>query len=268
MMTKAKALTEADWLACTSPDRMLRHLRQHARISRTPGGSRCLRLFAVACCRRVWPLLPEERSRAAVETAERYADGRASRAELAAACEAAREVERIAEHQMQHIREGNPLPAEAEWVPVHRARLLAAGPVWASQTRLLARAAELAAGLIAGAVSTAGAQGRAEAMARRQAEDAAQSGLIRDIFGSPFRQPPHLEPAWLAWHRGAVMSLAQAAYDNRQLSAGLLDNARLAVLADALEEAGCADPALLGHLRSGGEHVRGCFVIDSLLGRH
>ena len=46
-----------------------------------------------------------------------------------------------------------------------------------------------------------------------------------------------------------------------------LDNARLAVLADALEESGCADAALLGHLRSGGDHYRGCFAIDLLTGR-
>jgi hypothetical protein len=66
---------------------------------------------------------------------------------------------------------------------------------------------------------------------------------------------------------GVVVCLAQAAYENRQLPPGLLDNARLAVLADALEEAGCQDPVILGHLRSGGEHVRGCFVVDALLGK-
>jgi hypothetical protein len=40
-----------------------------------------------------------------------------------------------------------------------------------------------------------------------------------------------------------------------------------AVLADMLEEAGCSDPQLLGHLRSPGPHVRGCFAVDALLGR-
>jgi hypothetical protein len=64
-----------------------------------------------------------------------------------------------------------------------------------------------------------------------------------------------------------VVRLARAAYDNRQLPSGLLDNARLAVLADALEEAGCADPRLLGHLRSDLEHYRGCHVLDLILGK-
>jgi hypothetical protein len=41
----------------------------------------------------------------------------------------------------------------------------------------------------------------------------------------------------------------------------------LAVLADALEEAGCADAGLLGHLRSRGPHVRGCWALDLILGR-
>jgi hypothetical protein len=46
-----------------------------------------------------------------------------------------------------------------------------------------------------------------------------------------------------------------------------LDTVRLAVLADALEEAGCADPDLLGHLRGPGPHVRGCWAVDLLLGK-
>ena len=71
----------------------------------------------------------------------------------------------------------------------------------------------------------------------------------------------------LAWNAGAVRRLAEAAYAERQLPAGALDPARLAVLADALEEAGCTDADLLGHLRGPGPHVRGCWVIDLLSGR-
>jgi hypothetical protein len=57
-------------------------------------------------------------------------------------------------------------------------------------------------------------------------------------------------------------------YLKRHLPAGTLDNARLAVLADALEESGCQDVQILGHLRSGGDHVRGCWALDLLLGKH
>jgi hypothetical protein len=67
---------------------------------------------------------------------------------------------------------------------------------------------------------------------------------------------------------GTVVRLAQAAYDARVLPAGTLEPERLAVLADALEEAGCADEALLGHLREpGASHVRGCFALDAILRR-
>jgi hypothetical protein len=61
--------------------------------------------------------------------------------------------------------------------------------------------------------------------------------------------------------------LAQAAYEIRLLPAGTLDSLRLAILADALEEAGCLDTALLDHLRGPGPHVRGCFALDAILAR-
>jgi hypothetical protein len=90
--------------------------------------------------------------------------------------------------------------------------------------------------------------------------------LLRDIFGNPFR-PASLDPAWLTWSTGTVPKIAQAAYDERELPSGHLDTARLAILADALEEAGCDLPDLLGHLRGPGPHVRGCWAVDLLLGK-
>jgi hypothetical protein len=64
-----------------------------------------------------------------------------------------------------------------------------------------------------------------------------------------------------------VLNLAQAAYDNRLLPSGLLDNTRLAVLADALERGGCSNADLLSHLRGPGPHVRDCWVVDAILGK-
>jgi hypothetical protein len=90
--------------------------------------------------------------------------------------------------------------------------------------------------------------------------------LLRDLFGNPFR-PRAADPAWLAWGGGAVRRLAEAAYEARALPDGTLDKDRLAVLADALDEAGCDDADLLGHLRGQGSHVRGCWAIDLLLAR-
>jgi hypothetical protein len=62
-----------------------------------------------------------------------------------------------------------------------------------------------------------------------------------------------------------VLKLAQAAYDDRRLPSGLLDNTRLAVLSDALEEADCIEADILCHLRGSGPHVRGCWVVDLIL---
>jgi hypothetical protein len=93
------------------------------------------------------------------------------------------------------------------------------------------------------------------------AEEAVQANLLRD-FGDPFRAQL-VNQAWLT---PTVVSLAEAAYADRRTT-GELDSQRLAVLADALEEAGCVDGALLSHLRSPGPHVRGCWAIDLILGK-
>jgi hypothetical protein len=88
---------------------------------------------------------------------------------------------------------------------------------------------------------------------------------LRDIFGLlPFHEVG-IDPGWLAWQGGMVRKLAQAAYDERSLPGGTLDGNRLAVLADALEEAGCCDADLLGHLRGPGPHTRGCWPLDLIL---
>ena len=102
--------------------------------------------------------------------------------------------------------------------------------------------------------------------------------LIRDIFVNPFRPlpPPSRTAArlWqqeldsaLRWNSGVIADVARAAYEERILPAGTLQLDRLAVLADALEEVGCINPEILGHLRSPGPHVRGCWPVDLISGR-
>jgi hypothetical protein len=89
-----------------------------------------------------------------------------------------------------------------------------------------------------------------------------QCHLLWDMF-NPFR-PATVSPAW---QTSQVVALAQTAYDERELPAGTLDVARLAVLADALEDAGCTAADILGHLRGPGPHVRGCWAVDLVLGK-
>jgi hypothetical protein len=87
--------------------------------------------------------------------------------------------------------------------------------------------------------------------------------LVRCVVGSPFRAAS-VEPSW---RTPTVVGLAQNAYKEWTRPYNYLDAAGLAVLADALEEAGCTDAELLGHLRGPGPHVRGCWVLDLLLGK-
>jgi hypothetical protein len=86
-----------------------------------------------------------------------------------------------------------------------------------------------------------------------------QGEAFRDVAGNPFR-PTIIDPAWLRWQDGCVVRMARNIYEDR-----LFDD--LPILADALEEAGCADLEILAHCRSSPVHIRGCWVLDGLLGR-
>ena len=109
----------------------------------------------------------------------------------------------------------------------------------------------------------AGAVQRVEATAHPSALTAAEravglrhADLFRDIFGNPFR-PVNLDPSWLT---PIVVALAQQIYDDRAFD-------KMPTLADALEEAGCDNTDLLNHCRGLGPHVRGCWVVDLVLGK-
>ena len=87
-------------------------------------------------------------------------------------------------------------------------------------------------------------------------ESANQTDILRDIFGNPFR-PLSVNPTWRTF---TVQQLADAIYQEQAFD-------RLPILADALEDAGCDNAELLTHLRQPGEHVRGCWALDLVLGK-
>ena len=247
-------MTPKGWDGCDSPEKMLASLPGKA-------GERKLRLWACACCRRVGHLLPEPGWRA-VEVAERLADGKATAAEVSAARVAVRTAARR-----------TPV-ATLGWYALFAAQVavgarltdrhpLPGGPAEHAARHCVTAAADWA---YFNAPPSSTPWGRGAGYGNTMAaESAAQAALLRDIFGNPFR-PVAGDPAWPAWH-GAVGQLARSVYEGRDLPGGHLDAARLAVLADMLEEAGATDPQLLGHLRSPGPHTRGCFAVDLLLGR-
>jgi hypothetical protein len=195
-------VTEQEWLACTDPREMLRALRTSGRAS-----DRKLRLLGCACVRTAWGRLKDLRSRAAVEAAERLADGLLA-------------------------------PEEAEGARARGYEAARGGRAWPPYS-----AVETLLGDGLGACRPA---------SRKQRCD-----LLRDLFGPlPFREV-RVDPSWLT---PAAVPIARGAYEGRDFTA-------LPVLADALEEAGCDQPDVLGHLRGPGPHVRGCWAVDLLLGK-
>jgi hypothetical protein len=206
-------------------------------VSRTKQGQRKLRLFACGCCREFWESLGEP-SRRAVLIAERYADGQARRQDLVLARRATVRVDmRVV--RLSALDAGVP---NAEHVAGYVSDLNAHYAAW-----LVAQ--------IGHYVITRCSSSTEEA---DRALDRLTTILL-DIFANPFR-PAIANPAWLKWHDGTIPKLAAAIYDERAYQ-------RLPLLADALEEAGCDDAAILEHCRGPNGHVRGCWVVDLLLGK-
>ena len=186
-------------------------------------------LFVCACSRRWWSQLRDGRSRKLVEVLEAVADGLASEDELLAARE----------------------EAEVAWEETksRRGKNAAAIALDGSAPQF---------GYCEGAWQAAfGAQ---KASRQQKVESAEQCRLLHELIGPLLFRPVALNTAWLAWNDGTIPKLAQAIYDERAFD-------RLPVLADALEEAGCDNADILAHCRQPGEHVRGCWVVDLLLGK-
>jgi hypothetical protein len=227
-------MTEQEWLVATNPRKMLAYLKSRA-------SDRKVRLFACACCRRVWSHVLPPSVQELVEVAEQYAEGAVDAAGLSAALQAT-------------IDGGE---QELFWGQASFAACWAAN----EQRSFVERVSSQLAREIARHEANARSGNRWKAA--KDLQLAAQARLVRDLFGNPF-YPVALDPAWLT---PTVTDLATVAYNERALPSGELEVARLAVLADALEEAGCTNGDILSHLRSPGRHVRGCWAVDLLLGK-
>jgi hypothetical protein len=240
-------VTESDWLTSTDPFAMLSFLRD-----RGPVSERKHRLFAVACCRRVWRIILDLRYRRVVEVAELYADGLVNDQERADALAAGRQAG-------EDWRLGAAERSSMEnWLVLRAYRaacvLLEADIAFWSRESLseAARAEGIELLMKSGREQPSGDEFRQLFRSLL----APYSEPVRDIFGDPFR-PVAFSPEW---RTEAVVALARGVYEERAFG-------RLPVLADALEDAGCADDDILTHCRGGGPHVRGCWVVDMVLGR-
>jgi hypothetical protein len=207
---------------------------------------RKLRLFAAAC-RRIWPLLADARSRRGVEIAEHFVDGLASEAERNLAFEEADTAAAAARRMRpERVPGGGVVFAYPAVDPPWCAAAAAAAVINYNPFRRPFDAFEFAA--------AAG------------VEFADQAAILRDVIGNHTRSPILLSPTAVLRDDTAQVIAAEV-YKDRRLPAGMLDFGHLAVLADALEDAGGTDAELLGHLRGPGPHVRGCWALDLVLSK-
>ena len=226
-------MTEAEWLACDHSMPMLRFLDGK-------GGERKLRLFTLGCCRRIEQLLPDSRCRKAIDLVDAFAEAKTERRDL-----------RIAEGAAEYYRDH---PME---LPEDRLIVAGAGAIFQLSQDLpsFRLVAEAASDAVECSILAAGGNQLAATEGKRN-ESATQIKLLRCIIGNPFR-PVTLD---LSWQTANVVALAQGIYADRAFD-------RLPILADALEDAGCTERAILDHCRQPGEHVRGCWVVDLVLGK-
>jgi hypothetical protein len=229
-------MQEAEWLANGEGAwEMIEALKKLGRAD-----ARKLRLYACAWARWMWEGLGHKTHKHTVELAEDFADGLIAYEELAEACDVAVEYRELYEttYDQESI-----CPGRVAFATADQDAAYAASDAAYHARNVFARLPH------------------APVLVPQRGEE---ERLMREIFGNPFR-PASIDPAWLTPAGGSVAKLARAAYHERALPAGTLDPARLAVLADALEEEGCKDKEILAHLRGPGPHVRGCWVVDLIL---
>jgi len=259
-------MTEGEWLASTDTAKMLAWRQDLGRQSLlgvptyTAASNRKLRLFACACCRSVWHLLTDTRSRRAVETAERFADG-----------------EDGCSHSM-----------DREWTD---AWAVVGGP----ETQNLRTNERMPARACGWLTSTHPNVEMCNLVVKDTVGDLVAAALLRSIVGNPFA-PVTLDDTWLTT---TVVSLAEAAYQERAvdvckscwgngwhiidndekckcrscngegvIQTGQFNPDRLGILADAIEDAGCTNATIIEHLRGPDPHYRGDWCIDLLTGRN
>ena len=238
-------MNEGEWLACDDPRAMLRHME-------TADSDRKMRLIACACVRRVWHLDHDERLERVLLGVENFADGLITACELEPLNRLAWELEE--DDQVPSLSQciARDLGNASEVKPPGSTSppgYLYGGPLHSSHGRSSAAAAAMGAGF--------GASDLEEYWRAQVVERERQTGLVRDIFGNPFRPAAFLPE----WRTDTAVSLARQMYESRDFSA-------MPILADALQDAGCDNDDILSHCRdTNATHVRGCWVVDLVLGK-
>jgi hypothetical protein len=226
-------MTEAEWLACKDPGVMLEFLDGHGkRLFYLPPrvSDRKRVLLFCAFCHQLWEFIRPAPLRDVVRIGERFADEQA--------------------------------PAE-EWNQVRDASidyLLRTCPPHGTDEDPVTSAAELMASRCGVLSLLARDLGKVTAAMGREGQSVKVTccDLIRCAISSPnFFRPVAFS---LEWRTSTAVALAGQMYESRDFGA-------MPILADALQDAGCDNEEVLNHCRGPGPHVRGCWVVDLVLGK-
>jgi hypothetical protein len=242
-----KLMTDREWDTCSDSAEMLLALPK-------AGFARKYRLYSCACARRVWHLLQDDAPRKAIESAEAFADNLQDRKALIKARSRARRLADRLEREAQWTR------AYAAHAAHHAAGTVVGGENWPAEASNCALWSSKCAVYAAASEAKCGDQSLEDNQRYARAEAAerlAQAQLLRDIFGNPFRSPPPMHPFLST---PSILLLAQSIYDNNRFE-------MLPALTELLVVSGCDNNELLLHFRGSGPHVRGCWALDSVLGK-
>ena len=226
-------MDSSTWFACDDVNRLIRQCLSIKNYARK------LQLFSVACCRHISHLLPDERCQNAIAIAELFADG-------AASVEQRRSAHSIAVTLLK------PLPLGKTHSAVLAVVNLTATGSFGIIAECTANAAVEA--VDDGTDNTFG--------PRFLAERKWQVEILRDLFGDPSSEKQLEE----AYRTSDVIELANSIYQ----SSGILqfDHQQMNMLANSLRSAGCTTETVLNHIQESSDHVRGCWVVDLLLGKN
>lgn len=263
-------MTVAKWLAGAEPQKVL------LALARDGVSERKRRLFACACCREAVRRIPDDRTWCAVGVAERLVDGMATDEEVVAASAGMEELMYEADRDQAEMLEdyyaagGDNCDGWAceDWGEERWREMGCPVDADLGYRSLDASVAFGAAGMLAEAVYQLLGPAPAWRVAVETACTAAREmnqpleRQLRVWFSDLFRVSSRQTPvsAWLSSNEGVVGRLARTIHNERGFE-------HLPILADAVEDAGCADTELLSHLRGPGPHIRGCWAVDYLLGR-
>ncbi len=244
-------MTETEWFG--DPPKLGLMLYHVAEVS----NERKLRLFLYACCRRIELSLVDHRSRAALSGLERYIEGQLDHDDLASLQSLADEARETIERPLyvEGILRANAESSAACAILCAVSPDLAITQTASYTTSSLTSAAYCARESLAGTVYR-NTKSSEQAIAADKAESVVQAALLCDIVGNPFRPVSFSH----TWRTSTAIALASQMYESREFGA-------MPILADALQEAGCDNADMLDHCRGLGPHVRGCWVVDLVLGK-